>query len=513
MTTRSFASWVATVVALAGCNSEPSAIALPEGFLIGTSTAGFQVDMGCPTLPASQCVDANSDWYQFVTSPDTIALSHTHLVGEDPAVVGPGHWELYEHDFDLAQADGHTVFRMSLEWSRIFPTSTVGIEGFDPLHAIANPDALAHYHAVFAALRARGLEPYVTLNHYSLPSWIHDGLGCTLDFDHCTARGWADPATIVPEIAKYAGFVAREFGGEVDLWATENEPFAIVLPGYVMPSETRSNPPAQNLLPAAAKIVFNALIDAHARMYDAIHAADTVDASGHGVAANVGLVYAMAPVAPQDPSNPKDVKAAENVFYLWNMAFLNAVVGGVLDANLDGNGVPRADLANRMDHLGINYYVRPTIQGTDGPVLPDLSPLTTFNPFTLTQDQVYPRGMYELVMFVHEQFDLPMFITENDGQAIPRGDVDAEQGALVETLQWLARAANEGADVRGYMYWSLIDNYEWNHGTTLPFGLYQVDPHDPQKTRVPRPTAQLLARIAKGHAIAGDLVGRYPIGD
>ena len=505
-------TWLVSL-ALAACTMPASPVPLPDGFVVGASTAGFQVDMGCPTLPASACVDPNSDWYQYATSPETIALARTHLSGEDPAVVGPGEWELYEHDFDLAQADGHGVFRMSLEWSRIFPHPTTGIDGYDALHQIANPDALAHYHAMFAALKSRGIRPYVTIDHYTLPMWIHDGVGCTVAFETCTARGWDDPATIVPEIAKYAGFVAQEFGGEVDWWATENEPFAIVLPGYVMPTESRTNPPAQNLLAADAKVVFGALIEAHARMYDAIHAADTIDADGDGVAADVGLVYAMAPVAPRDPSNPSDVTAATNVFYLWNMAFLNAVVGGMFDANLDGQAVPRDDLAGRMDHLGINYYVRVLVEGTSGPVLPELSPLTTFNPFTITQDDIYPRGIYDLVTLVHQQFGIPVMITENDGQAIPRGDVDAEERTLVETLRWLMRAVDDGADVRGYMYWSLIDNYEWNHGTDLPYGLYAVDPADPAKTRTARPTAQLLARIAHAHAIPADLVERSPISD
>lgn len=502
----------ALAVALAACG-DPGPRALPPGFFVGAATAGFQVDMGCPTVPAAQCVDPASDWYQYVTSPQTRALAATHLAGEDPAVVGPGEWELYEHDFDLAQADGHTMFRMSLEWSRIFPTSTVGVTGHAALLALANPDALAHYHAVFAALKARGLTPYVTVNHYTLPTWIHDGVGCTVDFAHCTARGWADPGTTVPEIAKFAGFVAEEFGGEVDWWATENEPFALILPGYLLPTDSRTNPPAQSLDAVDAKIVFNALIYAHAAMYDAIHAGDTRDADGDGVAADVGLVYAMAPTAPRDPSLPADVTAAHNVFYLWNLAFLNAVVGGVLDDDLDGTGQPHPELAHRMDHLGINYYVRITVDGATVPILPDLSPLTTFNPLTIRQDEVYPRGLYELVDYVHTTWNLPMVITENDGGAVPRGDLAGEERSLVETLEWLQRGIADGADVRGYLYWSLVDNYEWNHGTTLPYGLYAVDPHDPHKPRVARPTAALLARIAKAGAIPGDLVARYPIND
>jgi beta-galactosidase len=278
-----------------------------------------------------------------------------------------------------------------------------------------------------------------------------------------------------------------------------------------MPTEARTNPPAQSLMTREAKIAFGALIEAHARMYDAIRANDTFDADGDGIAADIGLVYAMAPVAPHDPANPADVAAAENVFYLWNMAFLNAVAGGMFDENLDGNAVARPDLAGRMDHLGINYYVRVGVQGTDAPVLPDLSPLTTFNPLTIEQDEIYPRGIYELTTLVHQRFGIPMVITENDGQAVPRGDLEAERRTMVQTLAWLARAIDDGADVRGYLYWSLVDNYEWNHGTTLPYGLYAVDPHDPAKARVPRPTAALLARIAGEHAIPRDVVAAYPI--
>lgn len=499
---------------LAGCDGEPpppDPLSFPPGFFFGASTAGFQVDMGCPTLPDAECVDANSDWYQYVTSPETIALGQTHLSGEDPAVVGPGHWELYDDDLALAQADGHTMFRMSLEWSRVFPTSTVGIEGNDALRAVANADALAHYRAVLRDARERGLEPYVTINHYTLPTWIHDGVGCTLDLDTCSPRGWLDSDTTITEIAKYAGFVAAELGDEVDFWATENEPFAIVLPGYVQPTTTRTNPPAASFRSAEAKTVFVALIEAHARMYDAVHANDAVDADGDGVAADVGLVYAMAPVTPLRPSVARDQEAAENVFYLWNMAFLNAVVGGVLDDDLDGTGEPRADLAGRMDHLGINYYIRIGVQGSPVPVLPDLSPLTTFNPAMIRQDEIYPRGIYEVVMTIHDTFGVPIFITENDGQAVPRDDLEAEERTMVETLSWLHRAIDEGANVRGYLYWSLIDNYEWNAGTTLPYGLYAVDPTDPMKRRVPRSTAALLARVAGARAVPSDLVARYPI--
>ncbi|MBI4700805.1 MAG: glycoside hydrolase family 1 protein, partial [Deltaproteobacteria bacterium] len=222
-------------------------LAFPDGFVFGAAIAGFQADMGCPTLPAADCEDQGSDWYEFVTSPKTVEDPKTYLSGQPPSV-GPGHWELYGKDADLVKSDlGTGALRFSLEWSRIFPEATTGIEGYEALRAVADAKALDHYHAVLAALRERGLQPLVTLNHYTLPTWIHDGVGCHADLDGCQPRGWLDRERTVAEIAKYAGFCAAEFGGDVDRWATLNEPFAIVLPGYIFPTADRSNPPAVSL--------------------------------------------------------------------------------------------------------------------------------------------------------------------------------------------------------------------------------------------------------------------------
>ncbi len=501
-------------VLLAACDSSSPAPdegpppPFPKGFLFGASVAGFQVDMGCPTLAKDQCDDPNSDWYQFVTSPAIVGDTGTHVSGESPDD-GPGEWELYEKDLDLLKNEVHLGgFRFSFEWSRIFPKPTWGVEGYDALKAIADPAALAHYHAMLAAMKQRGITPLVTVDHYTLPTWVHDGVGCHQNIETCSPRGWLDKDKTVAEIAKYAGFVAKEFGGEVDLWATLNEPFAVVLPGYIFPSAERSNPPAVTLQSADAKTVLVALIEAHARMYDAIKANDTVDADGDGKASQVGVVYAMSPVAPKDPTDPVDVQAAKNVFYLWNMVYLNGVAKGDLDANLDGNPVHRDDLANRMDYIGINYYTRITVQGETAPALPDLSPLSTFNPFTIQTYEDYPHGIYEMAMIVKNDLGLPAIITEN-GAADPNDDGTAPS-YMVRHLSWLARAIHDGADVRGYFYWSLMDNYEWNHGMDWKLGLYAVDPKDPQKTRVARQAVSVYREIADADAVTPDLVAKYP---
>ncbi len=492
-------------------DADDDTMKFPDGFLFGAATSGFQVEMGCPTLSPELCNDPNSDWYQFVTSPVTVNDPLAFVSGDDPAKVGPGEWELYEHDFDLAADNsGHNAFRLGIEWSRIFPTSTVGIEGYENLRAVANQAAVDHYHQVFAALRERGLKPLVTLNHYTLPVWIHDGVGCHQDFRHCSPRGWVDKDTTVREIAKYAGFVAHEFGGEVDLWTTLNEPMAVMMAGYVLPSPQRSNPPALFLHFKEFKIVMAAMIEAHARMVDAIRANDTVDADGDGVAAQVGVVYAMSPAAPKDPASKLDREAAANLFYLWNMVFLNATALGQFDANIDGHPVYRADLAGRMDFIGLNYYTRIVVSGLPFSIDPWFSPLLTFNPLTMNFNDVYPRGIYEMTSLIKERFGLPVYITENNARSDPQDNAVEEMKSLVEHLSWLWYAIEQGVDVRGYFYWALIDNFEWNQGPK-PYGLYAVDVNNPDKPRTAREIVALYREITQAHGIPPDLAAQYPV--
>ncbi len=485
--------WFAAIV-LCGCEQ-----AFPEKFLFGAATAGFQIDPGCPTLPASECVDTRSDWYQWVTSPTELDDLKEQITFE-PLANGPGFWELYEQDFDRAKNElGLNSVRVSIEWSRVFPNPTDGLEG-EALAAVADPKALAGYHAQLAAMKKRGLTPMVTLNHYTLPIWIHDGVACHKDVKNCTNRGWLDRERTVREIAKYAGFVAKEFSGEVELWATENEPFALVLPGFLLPSKDRVNPPGLSLRFEEAKYVIGSLIEAHARMYDAVKANDPTS--------SVGLVYATAPVKPADPANRLDVKAAENTFYLFNTLFLDAVTQGLLDADLDGKpdaAEPVPTLVGRMDWLGMNYYTRITVSGSPQANFPQLSPLTTFDPFTLVPWEDYSKGIYDMQLHLHERYGKPIYVTETGTDAAP--DDERVASWLVRHLEWTKRAIKDGADIRGFFYWSLMDNYEWNQGMHMRFGLYAVGE---DKGRTPRSAVKIYKEIIQKRDVSDALVKQYP---
>ena len=144
-------------------------------------------------------------------------------------------------------------------------------------------------------------------------------------------------------------------------------------------------------------------------------------------------------------------------------------------------------------------------------LLPSLSPLTNFNPLSLDASRVVPRGIWEMADYLYARFGLPIYVTENNGQHVPKDDIDSEIRYLVENLSWLAFAAKQGVDVRGYFYWALMDNYEWNHGSQIRLGLYRVEPDDPAKTRHARATVPVYAAIAEAGAVPGELAEKYPI--
>jgi beta-galactosidase len=460
-----------------------STTGFPDDFKWGSATAGFQVDMGCPTWSEDDCDDKASDWYQWVTTPSVIADSSLWVSGE-PVSAGPGMWETFEADVALMKSDGHSAYRMSMEWSRLFPDGAAETATtVDELTLLANADAAARYHEMFDALKQANIEPVVTLNHYTLPLWVHDGVACHNDLN-CEASGWVNGERIVRLISLYAGYCAREFGTEVDTWATLNEPFATTLSGYTFPGEDRSSPPGRNLDVAGSVAVMLHQIEGHAAMYDAVHAEDDT--------ASVGIVMNMTSIQPEDADNPDHVLAAEHMDYLYHGLYLNALTAGDWDPNLDGTvDETRPDLAHRLDFIGINYYNRvdvrlfPIAVVTEIPIF-DFYPEFSWDP--------YPEGLGHVVTRAAE-YGLPIWVTENGTPFVEERGVEVLDGHLLA----LHKAIASGADVRGYLYWSFVDNYEWNHGFDLRFGLYELDPDT--KERRPRAVRDRLKQAATSNAL------------
>ena len=491
----------------------------PRDFVFGSAIAGFQVDMGCPTVTAAQCEDRASDWYQWITTP-RILDNPLLFMSKDQPSTGPGFYELFDADLTRASGPGESqlgndAIRLSIEWSRIFPQPTFELNTHASLKAIASADGIAFYHRLFASMKKRGLKPFVTVNHYSLPLWIHDGNLCNQSLDQCIAAGkagWADPnrARIVNEIAKYAAFLGEEYGGEVDAWATLNEPFsAVVVAGYLAATPARSNPPGLSgpwMSIRGAKTAASAMVEAHARIYDALKAFDTKDADGDGKKADVGIVYVYSTIKPTTAS-ADDAKAADDAEYFFHDMFMDGIVQGRLDENWDkGRGVApvRTDLANRCDFIGVNYYFGFNAAKNQLPIpLSAISPFMTFDmlaPF----DENAPQGIHDVLMKVSKRYGKPIYVTET---GTTQDDEPRAAAWTVRTLEATRRAIREGADVRGYFAWSLMDNYEWNHGMGMKFGLYAVDATD--KSRAMRDAGVAYAQMSKARDVPAALEAQY----
>jgi beta-glucosidase/6-phospho-beta-glucosidase/beta-galactosidase len=514
----------------------PVARAFPEGFLWGTAMSAFQSEMGIGTAN-----DEGTDWWVWVH--DATNIANGRVSGDLPED-GPGFQDLFETDARLARRRlRHNALRLSIEWSRIFPSSTAGVDisgGITPgvlaaLDVLADQAAVAHYRRVFAALRARGLEPVVTLNHFTLPLWIHEPTAVRDAFAGVnpftgavpaglTRAGWLDPA-IVDEFAKFAAYAGATFGDLVDLWCTVNEPVVVLVSGYINFPGIGGNFPPGVFNFAAVLQAIPQLVAAHARAYDALHATDTLDADGDGTAVAAGVVHNMVAFHPANAAAPLDVGGTAHADYLYNRLYLSAITTGAFDANFDGDtddaGEQRPDLAGRGDFIGVNYYLRARVVGLGAPLTPSI-PLFDFFPTlgyqtpenpagapcpTTCSDfgwEIYPAGLREVLTFAGG-LGLPVYVTEN-GIADAADLLRAQY--IYDHLATLQGAIADGvADVRGYFHWSLTDNFEWSSGYYPRFGLFAYDVQTGRRTA--RRGLRPFRRIAFRNGIGRYLIRRY----
>ena len=432
--------------------TSPASVTFPNSFMWGTATAAFQIEKG----------DVNTDWGQWVQlTPSKIKN------GDKPDNGGPDALNHVDDDIALMQQMGLNSYRFSIEWGRLFPT----IDSFTTM--TPDPTALAAYDSEMQKLQAAHITPMVTLQHFALPDWLSD-------VNHPSdPQGWERPET-AGDFTKFCTFAATHFGKQVDWWVTLNEPLVSILTGYLQ----GGSPPGVVLDANRAFAVIKIMARAHAQCFDAIHAADTIDADGDGKAAWVSVAKHERTFHPLDPTSDDDVAATAHVRYLWNLWFLNATILGNWDDDLDGNLTGPKDvqgdptLKGRMDYIGMNYYSDTLISAHTGLVIPIVNAaviqdhLPTDRPKTDVAWDIYPEGLRTILDEDIAPYKLPVVITENG--IADRADQNRAR-FLAEHLYQLGWSIADGVDVRGYFHWSLMDNFEWQNGFCPNFGFASVD--------------------------------------
>lgn len=427
----------------------------PDGFLWGAATSAHQVEGGN---------DLN-DWARFEYQPGAIA-------GGDRSGAACRHWERFDSDFALAEADAHNAHRFSLEWSRL-----------EPRRGEHDPSAVAHYHDVLRSLRRRKLTPIVTLHHFTNPLWIADD------------GGWENRATI-DRFGEFVRFCAREYGGEIDWWCTVNEPEVLGFRGW----SEGIWPPAVRDDSRALQAIAN-LLEAHGRAYRILHAEDRTDADGDGRAAIVGFAKHRPQLEAARWWFPLDALRAYFERRVFNEAVERASVDGVIDLSIPGaHPVQRTvpEMKGALDYYGLNYYSRWMVRMFANP--PHVARRGA--PRNDLDWELWPEGL-ERALLAAGRFGVPVLVTENgtadrDDRHRPR--------FLIESLLAMHRAIERGVNVAGYLHWSLLDNFEWADGYAGRFGLYQVNFANPDRPRHRTRSADLYARVARANAIDADVI-------
>ncbi len=385
----------------------------PDGFLWGAATAAHQIEGN----------NVNSDWWR---SEQAGILPHASETACDS-------WNCWPDDVRLLTDLGLNAYRLSVEWARI-----------EPRPGQFDQTALDTYRRQLEALRQAGIEPMVTLHHFTSPQWLAD-LG-----------GWSSP-DVVPRFAEYASRVAREFSDLVRWWITINEPSILGFKAYI----EGSWPPHQpwnlrgyvRLLRHAAR--------GHVRARRAL-LAERPDALA-------SMAFAIWPMQAVRRWSPVDQLMARLGDWLWQ--------GRIIGRSLAS-----------LDWIGVNYYSR-TWVGWPWPAAPLGSGERTDFGW-----EIYPPGLYAVLRRVG-RFGKPVVITEN---GIADADDRRRAGYIVAHLREVHRAISDGVDVRGYMHWTLLDNFEWAEGFTQRFGLAT-------RERELRPSAQVYAAIARANALTDDI--------
>ena len=350
---------------------------------------------------------------------------------EDPHnyVSGKGidHYNRFEEDFDIAKKLNFTAFRFGIEWSRI-----------EPQEGQWDEEAIEHYRDYINELNERGLEPFMNLWHYTLPTWFAD-------------KGGFENADNLKYWRRFVHKVSDELLHNVRYVITINEPNVYTSAAYIV----GDTPPQKKSVWLFSRVYWH-LIRAHRQAYKIIKA--------HQKGVQVGVAAQLANIQAKRPHNYFDQFSTKWMRYFWNWFFLRRI-------------------RKQQDFVGFNYYFTDYYTG----LVEHENPKVPVNDMGWYME---PEGLYPLLLRVWARFKKPIFVTEN---GVADMHDEFRRWWIEETIVAMERALSEGVDLRGYFYWSLLDNFEWAYGWWPKFGLVEVDRKQGMKRTI-RPSAHWFAK-------------------
>lgn len=376
----------------------------------------------------------NSDWWQW-----------EKRAGKVNSGSACRHYQLYEQDFDLAKSLNHNAHRLSIEWSRI-----------EPKNGEFSQEVLEHYLEVIHALRSRNIEPIVTLHHFTNPIWFAE------------SGGWENKQSGF-YFLRYCDFVIRGLAKDVRYWITINEPTIFISHAYLFgawPPQVKSY--------FKAKTVENNLVCAHIKAYRLIH-----------------KIYKEAGINKPSVSISQYTQA----FVPCVMNLKNRLAACLRNKWYNFGIIDKIARHKALDFIGINYYSRQLVELKKWGISNLLMDVCGNNHFPLKKNSlgwdIYPQGLHEILLKL-KKYNLPVMITEN---GICTADDNLRWEFISSHLKNIHLAIEGGVNVVGYLYWSLMDNFEWDKGFGPRFGL--VDINYSTYERTVRESARLLAQVCK----------------
>jgi len=420
----------------------------PADFSWGTATASYQVEGAWKEDGKGESI-----WDRFSHTPGTIMNGDTGDVACDQ-------YHRYKDDIALMKELGLRGYRFSISWPRIFPDGKGKV----------NQEGLDYYSRLVDELLANDIRPFPTLYHWDLPQALqHVG-------------GWAN-RDIIGHFTKYAETCIESLGDRVKHWMVFNEPWVFTFLGYIVGIH------APGLRDRAMGMRAMHIVNlAHASAIRAMRSVGTAEA--------IGTAFSMSAAYPYTESE-EDRAAAERQHAFSNDWFLRPLMGGgypraYVDqdralAEMDIQPGDDAAIKAPLDFIGINLYTRTIAANNPDETYLGVRQVPGPGPKTAFGWEVWPAALYQMITRVHRDYGLPIYVTENgcsyptapdvDGRVRDQERIDFYKGYIGQ----VARAIDEGADVRGYYAWTLIDNFEWGMGYSQRFGIVYVDFENEQK--------------------------------